>query len=129
MHSKSESARKSWSAFPGDLHDAIRRRAEDIYVRNGRIPGRDVANWMQAEAEILREAADRDVSKGTRRAVVIRVNGVEYIGEYSQQTSDGYAPGEFAAGDPTPVRFEGDKMFVTRSNGKELETTVVKKPG
>jgi hypothetical protein len=129
MNSYSDSAPQTWSAFPGDLHEAIRRRAEEIYIRNGRIPGRDIANWMQAEAEILREAAARDVSKGTRRAVVIRLNGVEYIGEYSPATCDGYTPGEFAAGDPTPVRFEGDKMFVTRSNGKELQTTVVKKPG
>jgi hypothetical protein len=39
-----------------DLREAIRRRAEEIYVRNGRIPGREVENWVQAEKEILREA-------------------------------------------------------------------------
>jgi len=38
---------------PADLHEAIRRRAEEIYVRSGRIPGRDVENWAQAEREIL----------------------------------------------------------------------------
>lgn len=134
MNSDSNTAAKTWSAFPGDLQEAIRRRAEEIYIRSGRTPGCDVANWMQAEEEILGEAADRDVSKidsskGARRAVVIRINGVDYIGEYSPETSDGYTPGEFAAGAAIPVRFDGDKMFVRRSNGQELETTLVKETG
>jgi len=133
MDSESGSPAKAWSAFPGDLHDAIRSRAEEIYVRNGKIPGRDVENWMQAEEEILREAAARDVSgevsNAIRRAIVIRVNGVEYVGEYTPSASDGYAPGEFAGGKPIPVRFEGNRMFVQRPNGKELETTLVRKTG
>lgn len=28
---------------------------------------------------------------------------------------------------PVTVRFEGDKMFVKRANGKELETQIVQK--
>src|SRR5215472_16585305 len=32
-----------------DLHELTRLRAEAIYLRNGRIPGRDVENWTQAE--------------------------------------------------------------------------------
>jgi Protein of unknown function (DUF2934) len=124
MSSNSESASKTWSAFPGDLHEAIRGRAKEIYIRNGCIPGRDVQNWMEAEEEILRESKEAH-----RRAVVIRVNGVAYVGEYSPESSDGYVPGEFATGDPIPVRFERDKMFVQRANGKELETTLVKQTG
>jgi hypothetical protein len=89
-----------------------------------------VQNWMEAEEEILRKSAARDASKEAhRRAVVIRVNGVAYVGEYSPESSDGYVPGEFATGDPIPVRFERDKMFVQRANGKELETTLVKQTG
>ena len=38
-----------------DLHELTRRRAEEIYIRNGRIPGRDVENWTQAEEEIRAE--------------------------------------------------------------------------
>ena len=41
-----------WPAPAPDQHEAIRRRAEEIYIRNGRIPGRDVENWAQAEQEI-----------------------------------------------------------------------------
>ncbi len=110
-----------------DLREAIRCRAEEIYIRNGRIPGRDVENWAQAEQEIRRETA---VSESVhRRAIVVKVNGVQYVGEYAQEAADGYLPGEFGSGASVTVRFEGDRMFVKRHNGKELETTVVRKVG
>ena len=109
-----------------DLREAIRRRAEEIYVRSGRIPGRDLKNWAQAEKEILQEISHLELR---RRAVVVKVHGVEYVGEYTPESSLGYSPGEFGEGMTIPVRFEGDKMFVTRPNGVELETTVVKKVG
>jgi len=113
------------SPADSELHEAIRRRAEEIYIRNGRLPGRDTENWAQAEQEILSEAAG-----GVRRkAVVVRVNGVQYFGEYQPEACDGYQPGEFGNGNVVPVRFEGNKMFVKRPNGKELETTIVKRIG
>jgi hypothetical protein len=108
-----------------DLHEAIRHRAEEIYVRNGRVAGRDLENWAQAEQEILRESAELPA----RKAIVVKADGVRYVGEYTPESSDGYVPGEFAQGAPVPVRFEGDKMFVKRPNGKELETTIVQKTG
>lgn len=110
-----------------DLQDAIRQRAEEIYIRNGRIAGRDLENWAQAESEIRAEAAASQVE--CRRAIVIRINGTQYVGEYRAEISDGYLPGEFEAGAPIPVRLENDKMFVTRPDGRELETTIVKKIG
>ena len=115
-----------WPTAPRDLHEAIRCRAEEIYIRNGRIPGRDLENWAQAEQEIRREFADRPQRK---TAIVVRVDGAEYIGEYNPESCDGYAPGEFGPGASVPVRFHGDKMFVKRPNGKELETTIVKQTG
>lgn len=104
------------------LHEAIRRRAEEIYEKSGRIPGHDMENWSQAEQEIRREAAR---SGGRRTAVVVNVDGVDYVGEYDFTTADGYAPGEFSAGDPVAVRFERDKMYVRLPSGKELETRIV----
>jgi hypothetical protein len=103
-----------------DRHEAIRRRAEEIYIRKGKIPGRDLENWAQAEQEILRESAP------CRTAIVVRVNGEEYVGEYNPATSDGYQPGEFGPAAAVPIRFHGDKMFIKRPNGKILETTIVK---
>jgi len=110
------------SSSPAILQEAIRRRAEEIYVRNGKVPGRDLENWKQAEQEILRESAEQTAR---RTAVVVTVNGVKYVGEYDPAHCGGYKPGEFAAGVRVPVRFDGDKMFVRRPNGLELETTIV----
>ena len=104
--------------------DAVRHRAEEIYIRNGRIPGRDRENWAQAEREIAQEMLSR-VNK--RTAVIVKVDGVQYVGEYSPASSGGYQPGEIVQGGAVGVRFEGDSMFLLRPNGKELRTTIVKK--
>ena len=111
---------------PADLHEAIRRRAEEIYYRNGSIPGRDLENWQQAEKEIFSELA---APSPRRTAVVVKVDGVQYVGEYDPACSAGYVPGELGSGSAVPVRFVGDKMFVKRPNGLELETTIVQKIG
>jgi Protein of unknown function (DUF2934) len=114
---------KHWASPLHDLQESIRRRAEEIYIRNGKIPGRDLDNWAQAEAEILREATQQSTHK---TAIVVRVSGAEYVGEYDPESSDGYRPGEFGPGAFVPVRFNGDKMFVKRPSGKVLETTIIK---
>jgi hypothetical protein len=106
------------------MRQAISRRAEEIYIRNGKVPGHDLENWIQAEGEILRESVEGSTPKNS---IIIKVAGVQYVGEYDAESSGGYVPGEFSAGDPISVRFEGDKMFVQRANHTELETTVVKK--
>ena len=115
-----------WPTTPVDQHEAIRRRAEEIYIRNGRVPGRDLENWAQAEQEIACESAQ---AQTRRTAIIVKVNGTEYVGEYNPASSDGYLPGEFGPGSSVPVRFHGDKMLVKRPNGKILETTIVKKNG
>src|SRR5437763_16423715 len=106
------SARQQLSPAPrsSELQDAIRKRAEEIYVRSGRIPGRDLDNWTQAEAEIVQECG----TSTRRTAVVLDVNGVQYVGEYGSESCDGYQPGEFSAGEDISIRFEGDKMFLKR---------------
>ena len=113
----------SGSPVLADLHEEIRRRAEQIYMQSGCVPGRDLENWGQAEQEIMSQVA----SSSRRRAVVVRVNGLQFVGEYQLEASNGYTPGEFPPGASVPVRFEGDKMFVRRPNGEELETVIVQK--
>jgi Protein of unknown function (DUF2934) len=111
------------SGFAADLEEATRRRAEEIYVQSGRIPGRDVENWTQAEREMREQ-----VEKGNRRAaIMVRVNGSQYVGEYCPDSADGYVPGEIGVGSSVSVRLKGDKMYVKRPNGRELETTIVQK--
>jgi hypothetical protein len=107
------------------MQDAIRRRATELYQRSGAVPGHDMENWYQAEAEILRESAIHAV----RRAVVVNVQGVVYTGEYESASADGYTPGEWKPGDPVPVRLAGDKLYLRRNNGRELQTTIVKRIG
>src|ERR1700746_1710718 len=109
-------------AESAELHEMIGRRAREIYEKSGRIAGHDLENWTQAEAEILSERKNA----GRKSAVVVRVNGVQYVGEYGTASADGYTPGEFAKGDMVPVRFDGDHMFVKRPNGKELATRIVR---
>jgi hypothetical protein len=126
--------RNPWPSLPNDRHEAIRRCAEEIYFRNGKVPGHDLENWAQAEQEILRELAPPSARetqpsepKVRRAAIVIKVNGVEYIGEYNPSVSDGYRPGEFGPGASALVSFHGDHMLVFRPNGKTLETIITRK--
>jgi hypothetical protein len=108
------------------MQEAIRKRAGEIYLCNVQVAGRDLENWYQAEQEIFGEAAQKG-SKPSRHAVVVKVEGVQYTGEYEQTGPDGYRAGEWKAGDPVPVRLAGDKLYLLRPNGKELATTIVKR--
>ena len=117
-------ARMSGNYSPG-MQEAIRRRATELYRQGGAIEGHDAENWYQAEAEILRESA----ANPDRRAVVVNLQGVVYTGEYDSTAADGYTPGEWKSGDPVPVRLSGDKLYLRRPNGRELQTTIVKRIG
>jgi hypothetical protein len=117
-------ARTSGNYSP-QMQEAIRRRATELYQQSGAAEGHDTENWYQAEAEILRESALHLV----RRAVIVNVQGVVYTGEYDSTTADGYTPGEWKPGDPVPVRLSGDKLYLRRPNGQELQTTIVKRIG
>jgi hypothetical protein len=107
------------------LLEAIRRRATELYRLSGGVAGHDIENWCQAEAEILRESAGQFL----RRAVVINLGGVVYTGEYDSVSAEGYTAGEWKAGDPVPVRLVGDQLYLRRPNGRELQTTIVKRIG
>ncbi|MGB8830976.1 MAG: DUF2934 domain-containing protein [Candidatus Sulfotelmatobacter sp.] len=119
--------KKSSSAAPpdADLQNAIRKRAEGIFYQSGQLAGNDLENWQRAEAEILRESG----AQLTRPAIVINLDGVLYTGEYDLRTCGDYMPGEWKAGDRVPVRLEGDRLFLRRPNGRELETYVIKRIG
>jgi hypothetical protein len=117
--------RDSWNPKVSDLQEAIRRRAEEIYFESGEIPGRDLENWKQAERDI-RFQFER---MKTRRAIVVKVEGIEYVGEYQAESPEDYSPGEFSRGESVPVLIEGDRMLVRRPNGRTLETRIVHRLG
>ena len=111
--------------YSPQMQEAIRQRAAELYRRGGEAEGHDVENWCRAEAEIVRELSVHP----TRSAVVVNVEGVVYTGEYESISAGGYVPGEWKAGDRVPVRLDGDRLFLRRPNGRELETNVVKRIG
>jgi hypothetical protein len=108
-----------------ELEQAIRQRAQEIYEAGGRTPGREVEDWLRAEAEVMREVA----AALRRRAahIVVKIDGVTYTGEYDPESCAGYQPGEFNAGQRLRVRFEDDRMYIARPNRAELEARVVRK--
>jgi hypothetical protein len=116
---------ETFGNYSPNVRAAIHRRATELFQHSGALEGHDEDNWYQAEAEILRELGTHAV----RRAVVVNVQGVVYTGEYESASSGGYTPGEWKAGDPIPVRLAGDKLYLRRNNGRELQTTVVKRIG
>lgn len=106
---------------------AIRRRAEELYERRGRISGHEKEDWLQAEAEV--DQAARSAAAPRSGFVVVRIDGVMYTGEYDANHSQDYHAGEWNVGERMPVRFEGDKMYIRRKNGSELKTSIVKVGG
>ncbi len=110
---------------PPELREAIRRRAAELFQRGGRLEEHDMENWCRAEAEILRESASHSI----RRDIVVNIQGVVYTGEYESASVGDYTTGEWEWGSPVPVRFAGDKLFLRRPNGCELQTTIVKRIG
>jgi hypothetical protein len=62
---------------------------------------------------------------GRRYIFKIQLDDVVYFAEYNAGKL-GYKP-DWIVNDPIEVRFEKDKMFLKRSDGKELEVAVIKK--
>lgn len=44
-------------------HEAIERRAYEIYTEGGSIDGNDVANWLAAEEELMARAEEADAAR------------------------------------------------------------------
>lgn len=39
----------------GKIYDSIARRAFELFESNGRVPGRELENWLRAESELLQQ--------------------------------------------------------------------------
>ena len=50
-------------------HEEIAQRAKAIYERNGCVPGRDLENWLTAEAELVSARKYAEKSMGEMRPV------------------------------------------------------------
>ena len=52
---KAGSARTAASKMPltrDQLNEAIGKKAQELYERSGRLPGRDLVNWLEAERAV-----------------------------------------------------------------------------
>jgi hypothetical protein len=56
---------------PQPAQDEIARRAYELYLQRGSVPGHETDDWLQAEAELSAEAAhgeDAEETPSTRRS-------------------------------------------------------------
>lgn len=43
------------SVAQGQLNEAIRKKAQELYEKSGRKPGRDLDNWLEAERIVKKQ--------------------------------------------------------------------------
>jgi hypothetical protein len=60
--SKSREPRSREPKFSSDLEERIRQRAYDLYQQRGRVDGFALDDWLQAEADIVRQQERRRAS-------------------------------------------------------------------
>ena len=60
-------AKSNETATPN--HDAIAKRAYELYLQRGSVPGHELDDWLQAEAELSQRggATERDEPSAPRR--------------------------------------------------------------
>jgi len=62
-------------------HNEIARRAEAIFEQSGRVPGRDMQNWLQAEQQLIAahkgNGASRQNGKAQGKAAPVAGRGVQ----------------------------------------------------
>jgi hypothetical protein len=107
------------------VHEAIVRRARELWEQRGRVDGHADEDWAQAEAEVRQQLAQPKVASPAFLAV--KANGCVYTCRYDRN-SDTYKPGDIAPGETIRLRFEGEKVYL-RFRDHELETTIVRRAG
>jgi len=108
----------------GSIHEAIVRRAREIWQEHGCIDGHAEEDWAQAEAEIRGRLAAHRTSI---RRIVVKAGSFLYTAEYAVSDTTAYHPGELGPGEPIRLHFERDKMWLRLSGGRELETRIIRK--
>ncbi len=104
------------------LHQAITRRAHELWQQRGRVDGHAEEDWRQAEAELTGKTAPP-----VMRRIIVRSGATVYVGEYEPAKCTGYKPGDLKKGDTVKVRLAQDKMVIAGPNGEQLEAKIVKK--
>ena len=74
------------------LHEAITRRAHEIWELRGKVDGHAEEDWSQAETEVLHASYSGRQSQPA--FVVVKIGEFTYTGEYDRQHSSFYRPGD-----------------------------------
>jgi Protein of unknown function (DUF2934) len=81
-----------------DTYEAIRRRAYEIWERNGRPEGRDDEHWREAEAELAAAGDQGNEGEGNKTAALVfdkaqaefaQSGNPEKLGEAARQALEG----------------------------------------
>jgi Protein of unknown function (DUF2934) len=107
------------------VHEAVVRRARELWEQRGRVDGHAGEDWAEAEAEVRQQLAQPKVASPAFLAV--KANGYVYTCRYDRN-SDAYKPGDLAPGETIRLRFEGEKIYMSFRD-HELETTIVRRAG
>jgi hypothetical protein len=105
------------------VHQAITRRARELWEQRGRLDGHADEDWAQAETEVRQQLAQTKAAATAFLAV--KAKGYVYTCRYDRNNG-AYRPGELAVGEAVRLRFEGEKLYL-RFRGHELETTVIRR--
>jgi len=107
------------------LHEAVERRARELWEERGRVDGHADEDWVQAEREVT-EAWN---SKGRNKVafMAVKFDDEIYTLEYEPSASDCYQPGDLQPGEKLEIRIEGDHMSVALPNGKDLNARILRK--
>lgn len=52
------------AALPALTHEAIERRAHEIFMARGAGPGRDLQDWLEAERQLVEELRLSEAQRG-----------------------------------------------------------------
>jgi DUF2934 family protein len=107
------------------VHEAIVRRARELWEHRGRVDGHADEDWAQAEAEVRQQLAQPKVASPAFLAV--KANGYVYTCRYDRN-SDIYQAGDLAPGEAIRLRIDGNKLYL-KVRDRELQTTIVKRAG
>jgi len=68
-------------------HEEIAGRARAIYEKSGRLPGRDLDNWLQAEAELRGNHKNSATQRPERREPASAPSRSPAVSEGTRQTT------------------------------------------
>jgi Protein of unknown function (DUF2934) len=106
------------------IHEAVEKRARELWELSGRRDGHADEDWKQAEREIRSRVATPG-QHGNRR-IIVKVGEVTYTGEYDPATAGSYHPGDLQPGAEIRIQFQDDCMLLKLADGRQLQAKIIR---